>query len=268
MGDTTEETTQDETVDTSDESVDETEESTTEDESDTSTDDGENTDDEESGDESDDDSGSDDDGEDGDGKGDSDEETDTAEDDTEEFTDDGDEPELRKPKAGAPNSEWAAWRAQEKAKKKESGDSTESEKDDDAEDSDDADISDEDAAAVRKIVDKELAPIRKQAAEQEVETEIASFLKDNPDFKPFEAKVKRWANHPNRSGVPVKSIFYEVAGPSLMKIGAQRAKAADKKANKTKTAGGNTSQQTGSKSYADMSLNDFGKELEAEKLKR
>lgn len=261
MGDTTDETTHEETEETTDDSTEETEESTTEDESDTS----ENSDDEESDDESDDDSGDDDDGEDGDGKGDSDKETDTADDDTEEFKDDGEEPELRKPKAGAPNSEWAAWRAQEKAKKEKSG---ESEKDDDAEDSDDDDLSDEDAAAIDKRIEKHIAPFKKAAAEQEVETEIASFLQTNPDFKPFADKVRRWANHPNRSGVPVKSIFYEVAGDKLMAIGAKRAVAANKKANKMKSSGGQNADKKGGKSYSDMSLDDFGKELEAEKLKR
>jgi hypothetical protein len=264
MGDTTEESTHEEEVETSDEGGDESEESTTEDESDTS----ENSDDEESDDDSE-ESETDDDSEDDEGKGDSDDKSsDTAEDDTEEFKDDGEEPRLRKPKKGASNKEWAAWRAQQKKDaKKESGDSDESDQNDDTEDSDE-ELSDEDAAAIDKRIDKAIAPFRKAAAEQEVETEIANFLQENPDFKPFEAKVKRWANHPNREGVPVESIFYEVAGPKLMQMGAKRAQAAAKKANKTKGSGGDSGGDKGSKSYADMDLADFGKELEAEKLKR
>lgn len=228
---------------------------TTEDESDTS----QNNDDNDA---------SDDGAEDGDdkGKGDS-QETDTADDDAE--ADDGSEPELRKPKVGASNSEWAAWRAQEKAKREKAGESGKDETDDAEDGDDDDDLSEADRIALDKRIEKQLAPFKKQAAEQEVETEIANFLAKNPDFKPFEAKVKRWALHPNRSGVPVKSIFFEVAGDKLLALGAKRAKAADVKANRTKVGGGsNVTKDQGGKSYKDMSLNDFGKELEAAKLGR
>lgn len=256
MGDTTEETTVVDADNASDDGADDTSDDTTEDESDTS----QNNDD--------DDAEADDaDAEDGDdkGKGDS-QETDTADEDAE--ADDDSEPELRKPKVGDSNAKWAAWRAQEKAKKQKSG---ESDKDnDDAEDSDDDDdLSEEDRKAFDKRIEKQLAPLKQKAAEQEVETEIASFLAKNPDFKPFEAKVKRWALHPNREGVPVSSIFFEVAGPKLLALGAKRAKAADLKANRNKTpkGGGNTTEK-GGKDYKNMPLSDFGKELEAAKLAR
>lgn len=253
MGDT-ENTNDAETTDTNDTGADETSDATTDDESETSQN-------------SDDNDASDDGAEDGsnDGKGDS-QETDTADDEAED--DDGSEPELRKPKVGASNKEWAAWRAQEKAKKQKSGESdTET---DDAEDSDDDDgLSEEDRAAFDKRIEKHLAPIKQKAAEQEVESEIATFLAKNPDFKSFEAKVRRWALHPNRAGVPVASIFYEVAGPKLLALGAKRGKAADQKANKTKTpTGGNNGKGEGGKDYKNMPLSDFGKELEAEKLRR
>lgn len=220
-----------------------------------------------------DDSGSDD-GDDQ-GKGDSKKGSDDADDDTEDDVDDGAEPELRKPKHGASNAEWAAWRAQEKAKASKSKDTKQTDKnksgddtkgDDDVDDEDDDGLSPEDAAAFDKRIEKHLKPYKEQAAEQEVDGAIATFLKDNPDFTPFAAKAKRFAMHPSRQSVPIKSIFYEVAGDKLMRIGAQRAKAADDKAKKTKTGGGSASvDQQGSKSYKDMPLKDFEKELEAVK---
>jgi hypothetical protein len=260
MGDN--ETNHDDVDNAGDTEVDEIAEDATEDESDTS----ENTDDEDA-EESDDDSA--DDGSDDDGKGNSDSESDTAEEDAAE--DDDSEPELRKPQKGASNAEWAAWRAQEKAKakaKQEAQKSGTDDTDDDAEDSDDDDMSPEDAAAIDKRIEKAIAPFKKQAAEQEVDTEIATFLNANPDFKPYAAKVRRWALHPNRQNVPVKSIFYEVAGDKLMALGAKRAKAADVKAQKTKSVGGRTGGEQGNKSFKDMPLNDFEKELNAAKLGR
>lgn len=225
---------------------------TTDDEPDTST----NSDGEDDGDES------SDDGEDG-GKGDS-QETDTATDDTEEIVDDGEVPELRKPKAGDSNAKWAAWRAQQKEKREKSGQSGESS--DGTEDGAQEETTDDDPIA--KEVAKQMAPFKQKAAEQEVDTEIASFLAKNPDFKPFESKVRRWALHPNRDGVPVTAIFYEVAGEKLMALGAKRAKAADQKANSKKIAGGQPAGEKGSTSFKDMPLSDFGKELENAKLKR
>src|SRR5690606_2976074 len=110
--------------------------------------------------------------------------------------------------------------------------------------------------AVAKEVAKQLAPFHAKAAAQEVERDIAAALNDNPDFKPFEAKAKRFALHPSRANVPIKSIFYEVAGDKLLKIGADRKKAADDKAKKGRTGGGNANGSDTSKSYKDMPLED------------
>lgn len=253
-------------VDTTDDTADvDTDVDETEDEADTSSE-SENTDANDDDDDSADaDDDSSEDGNDDDSKGDSDKSSDTADDTDTEDEDDGEEPELRKPKAGASNAEWAAWRAQEKAKaaKSKSGDAKDSDdKDTDSEDTDD-DLSEEDAKAIDKRIGKHLEPLLKQQAEQEVEASIATFLKDNPDFAPFASKVKRFANHPSRASVPIKSIFYEVAGDKLLQIGAKRSKAADAKAKKGKTGGGNANTDgKGSKDYANMPLEDFGKELE------
>ena len=255
---------------TSDEGADDVEVDETEDEADTSIEE-ENTDAEDDSDYSDDESDDDesDDSSDDDGKGDSDEETDTSEDDeTEEEEDDGEEPELRKPKRGAPNSEWAAYRKQQKAKKDAANKGQDAD-DDESDEEDEDDLSPEDAAAIDKRIAKAIEPYQKAEEEREVDGEIAKFLQENPDFKPYAKKVKRFATHPSRAQVPVKSLFYEVAGDKLMSIGAKRAKAANAKANKTKTGGGKSNPDgKGSKSYADMPLEDFGKELNEAKLNR
>ena len=68
--------------------------------------------------------------------------------------------------------------------------------------------------------------------------EIKTFLTDNPDFKPYEAKARKYMSHPSRKDVPISEIFYGVAGADLLKIGAKRGKIADNEAKKSKTGGG------------------------------
>ena len=242
------------------------------DDTDTGADDESTTDDEEdtsqNNDSEDDDDESSDDGDDDDGKGDSKESTDTSKDkDTEEDEDDGEEPETRRPKT---NAEWAAWRKSQKDKKskdsQKKGDDEGDAGDEGESDEDEDDLSPEDRRAIDKRIGQAIKPFVEKAIESEVDGEIAKFLTANPDFKPFEAKARRFALHPSRQNIPIKSIFYEVAGDKLLKIGADRVRKADKDARKTKT-GGSATNETGNKSYKDMSLDDFGKELEREKTK-
>jgi len=260
----------DEDVRDTDNAEGDTDDTTTEDEADTS----ENTDaddaaDDDAGDSDDDDA---EDGDDDDSEGNSDDtsSSDTADDDTadadgDDAEDDSDEePPMRKPKAGASNAEWAAWRKQEKAKADKSANKSGKSADNDADDEGD-DGKGGKQNDVAKEVSKQLAPFLKQQQEQEINGEIQEFLGSNPDFKPFEAKVRKWAMHPSRQNVPVKSIFYEVAGDKLLALGAKRKAAADAKAKKTRTGGGQPSAGEGSKSYKDMPLDDFGKELDAVK---
>lgn len=129
--------------------------------------------------------------------------------------------------------------------------------DEGAADDDDDDIADEDREVVIKSVMPIIEPLLKQNAAQENEKELGSFLKDNPDFKPFEAKIRRYMEHPTRAGIPVKAIAYEVAGDKLMQIGAKRAKAADEKARETQTGGGSSREGAGEKSVWDMTPEEF-----------
>lgn len=205
-----------------------------------------------------------DDGEDDDGKGDSTKGSDTSkDDDTEEDDDDGAEPESRRPKT---NAEWAKRRIERKNAKQ----SQKAEKGDDEGDEEDSedgdDLSPEDARAIDKRIEKAIKPFQERALASEVDGEITEFLNANPDFKPFAKKVQRFAMHPSRQNIPIKAIFYEVAGDKLIKIGADRLRNADKKARETKTGGTGTSEK-GSTSYKDMPLEDFGKELERVKTR-
>jgi hypothetical protein len=172
--------------------------------------------------------------------------------------DDGAEPEV-KPRMST--KDFIIQRQQRKLNKAKAGDGEGKETGED-----DEEVAPEDEALINKVVSKTFAPIIDKTLAAEDEQEIQSFLKDNPDFKPFEAKARRYMQHPSRRQLPVKSIFYEVAGDKLLKIGADRGKAADEKAKNTQTGGGSNRAGEGAKSDWDLPKDEF--EAKQERVRR
>lgn len=137
------------------------------------------------------------------------------------------------------------------------------EKDEGGSDEDEDDnVAPEDEELITKVVAKQLAPIINKSLEADDNQEINDFLTENPDFKPFEAKARRYMSHPSRRSLPIKSIFYEVAGDNLLRMGAERGKLADEKAKNSQTGGGSNRAGEGSKSVLDMPLDEFKAEQE------
>lgn len=107
-----------------------------------------------------------------------------------------------------------------------------------------------------KIVEDYLKPIVEKDMKAQDEQEISEFLRENPDFKAYEAKARKYMSHPSRKDVPISEIFYGVAGADLLKIGAKRAKIADEEAKKT-VSGGSQGAEGGSKSVSEMSKSEI-----------
>ncbi len=133
--------------------------------------------------------------------------------------------------------------------------------DDDEEEDDDEDVLPEDKKAIKKVVTETLTPIIQRQLDAENEQEIKNFLADNSEFKPYEKRVRKLMTHPSRAQVPIQSLFYETAGPDLMKLGAQKKKEADEEANQS-NAGGGSSRGTGEgkKDWSAMPDEEFAKE--------
>lgn len=139
-----------------------------------------------------------------------------------------------------------------------------------AEDDDDG-VLPEDEEIINKVVDKRFAainPILQESIQNSIaakdDAEINAFLTENPDFKQFEAKARRFMAHESRRSIPVKSIFYEVAGDKLLKIGADRARKADEEARATQTGGGsNRASEGGEKTVFSLSEEEFKAKQEA-----
>lgn len=128
------------------------------------------------------------------------------------------------------------------------------------EEEDDIDL--DDAKIIDKRVLKAMSPfIQKQMLEED-ESEISSFVKDNPDFAPYADKVRKFAQHPTRKEMPIKSIFYEVAGDDLLMIGAKREKKAIDKAKESSAGGGNGIGGESNKGIWDLTPAEFAAQQE------
>lgn len=110
---------------------------------------------------------------------------------------------------------------------------------------DDGEIDPEDEEIISKVVSKQITPLIEKQIEAEDEAEVQQFVAENPDFKPYEAKVKAFMKHPSRREIPIKSLFYEAAGDDLLKIGAERAKKAAEEAARSGTGGGSARSEEG-----------------------
>lgn len=145
-------------------------------------------------------------------------------------------------------------RQEKRAKKAEQIDSEE-----DDEEEDDG-IDEADKKTFGKLLNKALQPLAQKAIQEEDDKEVNAFLANNPDFKPYEARARKYMSHPSRKDVPIQEIFYGVAGKDLLILGAKRAKIANDEAKKTKGGTG-----TGSDAGAsNKSVNEMSKaELEA-----
>jgi len=165
------------------------------------------------------------------------------------FQDDDAEPEVRKRMSP---KDFIIQRQKKKIEKMEKKEAEEKN-----EDEDDDEIAPEDEALITKVVSKQFAPVFEKTAKEEDDKEVKSFLEENPDFKPYEAKARRYLSHPSRRHLPVSAIFYEVAGTDLLKIGAKRGKEADQEADDTQTGGGSAREKEGEQSVWDLTPEEF-----------
>lgn len=142
-------------------------------------------------------------------------------------------------------------------------------KDDDADQGEEEDdLADEDAKVIDRRVGKILSPfIAKQMADEDKQ-EIADFVTTNPDFKPYAERVAKYAQHESRKNMPIKAIFYEVAGDDLLKIGAERAKKADKEAKHSQAGGGDNRGGDAPKDVWSLTPQEFAAEQEKIRHKR
>lgn len=167
-------------------------------------------------------------------------------------------PNADEPKTRKRNEDFILERKNRKAEKLQK---KEASADDEAGD-DDEDLADDDAKIIDKRVLKVLSPFIKKQMQDEDKQEIDTFVSANPDFKPYVAKVQKFAQHPSRKDLPIESIFYEVAGKDLLKLGAERAKKADDEAKETNAGGGSNNGSETTPSVWDLTPEEFAAKQE------
>lgn len=96
-----------------------------------------------------------------------------------------------------------------------------------------------DSRQLKEVIDKSVkAGVSKATSGiviQRINTEVKEIIDAHPEYKPFADRIKKWVTHPNRikfikNGFPVQSVVLEAIAPHLEKIGAEKARIADKKA--------------------------------------
>lgn len=148
---------------------------------------------------------------------------------------------------------------------------------------DEDDLDDADEKRIEKAVEKkygsafkELETIRENQHKDKVEADLAKILNANPEYKQYEARIRRFVNHDNRSGLikqglPVRTVVIEAIEPYLQKIGAEKAKAADEKANKERGGGDQKeAAPTGKVDYTTMSakeIEEMGEQVKSGRYK-
>lgn len=103
----------------------------------------------------------------------------------------------------------------------------------------------DDIAIVEKVIESkygktfaELNQHNAALAEQALNGEITDFVKDNPQFKGHEAAITKYAKHDAYKRLPIEQVAYAAVGKTLMKLGADAAREADKNAAESATGGG------------------------------
>lgn len=107
---------------------------------------------------------------------------------------------------------------------------------------DDGDEDEDGDGDITETVNKAIKPIADKLMKQEDESELSGFLTQNPHFKPYEKKIRRFMQHDSRSHLPISTVAMEAVGPdTMLKIGAKLARNADTKkdASKGGPTGGN-----------------------------
>lgn len=127
----------------------------------------------------------------------------------------------------------------------------------------DDDMDPDDAKLIDNRIKSYLEPLAKKQMQDEDAQEIGDFVKQNPDFAPYAAKVLKNAQHPSRKDIPIEALFYEVAGKDLMKIGAERAAKANAQARKSQAGGGAPKGSEAPKGAWDLSPEEFSAQQEA-----
>lgn len=110
-----------------------------------------------------------------------------------------------------------------------------------SDDGEDGDIDPDDEKTISKVVDKKISNVTQQLRQQQDQAELNAFIVENPEFSKYKTAIETYMKHPTYNNIPVANIAAIVAHKDLMKLGAQKEREAQKRANDTKNNVNNSS---------------------------
>ena len=110
-------------------------------------------------------------------------------------------------------------------------------KKDDEEDYDDDDLTPEARKAMDRRIQSQIDPIVETLTSRVDEDELQSLLKETPEAKGYEKRIRAYMNHPAYKQTPPSFIFKALAFDAAASIGAKKKQVADKEAALNKGAG-------------------------------
>lgn len=110
---------------------------------------------------------------------------------------------------------------------------------------DEEEVAPEDKKVIGKLVGERLGPLEKKVQEQADRAEVDSLIANRPEFAKYRERILTYMKHPSYQNIPASNIANIVAGKDLMKIGAEKEREAQRKANETKGGGGSARKPDG-----------------------
>lgn len=124
----------------------------------------------------------------------------------------------------------------------------------------DEEVDPEDEKTIGKVVDKKLKSVNeniKQIQSLKDQAEVDGYLRDNPQFSKYRGVMLKYMSHPSYQNIPAHNIAAIIAAKDLMKIGAEKEREAQKKANDTKDGGTQMRKQSGKVDWHNAPKTDF-----------
>lgn len=112
---------------------------------------------------------------------------------------------------------------------------------------------------------KAVDELTEKTERDDVDGQVSDFFKVDPHadlLKEFEPKIRKYAQHPSRSQVPIDELVWGIAGKKLISLAAEAVRKAQKDALDSQAGGGSNRKLQGGtkKDYLSMSSEDFAQE--------
>lgn len=126
---------------------------------------------------------------------------------------------------------------------------------------DEEEIDPKDREVIDKLVSSKLSPLKEMQLQALNKVEVADYVTEHPEFKPYKDRALKILNHPKYRHMPVEYAMYIAAGDDLMKLGAQKEREAAKEAGETNLSAGTPARQkmSGKIDWLSMPSDEFNK---------